>query len=167
MLHLPVKLIVFKVLVNSSPVAQIILALLFSNQAVALICDTAARCSNLCCLSSSQNQQGKTRQHYKWRGDETLVNCPFLFFFPKFSFCCMFYWQWSLPGMLDLHWKIKSRARELCCLSSDFCFVFSLLPIPVKSTLLAGVGHFWWHSQSHFFPVLMEAGIRRTLAYWC
>lgn len=53
------------------------------------------------------------RQHYKWRcRDETLASCTFLL--GKFIFCCIFYWQWSLPGMLDLHHTTLSRARELC-----------------------------------------------------
>lgn len=48
--------------------------------------------------------------------------------------------------------KLKSRARELCCLSSDFCLVFSLLPVPVKSALLAGVGHILMAQLEPLFP---------------
>lgn len=53
-LHLPLMVIVFKGLVNVSPLAQMNLALLFTNQSVAQ-CDSA-HCSNLCSNYSADHK---------------------------------------------------------------------------------------------------------------
>lgn len=120
-------------------------------------------------LSWSQNQQGKIRQHNPWRGTRHMQAIPVLLFTEKFSFFCMFYWQWCVPGMLDWHQKTlkQSKGAQLC---KQWIFIYFLdfgVSCYGPSALLADVWHILMAQLKPSFPCTDEGGVRRILAYWC
>lgn len=93
----------------------------------------SAHCSNLHFnVSVDHNQGGRSGNTQKWVG-EGLASCTFPC---KFSFCCIFYWQCSLPGMLDWHHKtLKQSKRALLPKKEWLLFIFFLLPVPVECSV--------------------------------
>lgn len=64
--------------------------------------------------------------------------------------------------------KLKQSKGAQLCKQWIFMF-FWILGFLVMAQVLCWLtfGIFWWHNWSPFFPVLMEGGVRRILAYWC
>lgn len=125
---------------------------------------------NLCCNFLADHKPGGVRSGNAASGggggSETLASCTWggVFFL---QFLLYVFLAVVLPGMPDWHRKMPRQSEELCYPSSDlFCFLVPL-PVPVKSVLWADTGRGVRAQVKPFFPVLLEGGIRRPLAYWC